>query len=235
MTVHDVIQRSPEWVAVRLGRVCGSRAADMLAMDIPPEFTPTGRRSTAKAKELAGRRNLRAQLVLERLTGKSHERSFQSQAMLDGVEREAEALSLYELTSDRPVYKVGYVAHDDLLAGVSPDGRLGDFEGLVEAKCPMPATHLEYLKTGKVPDEYYKQCLHATWVTGAQYCDWVSFHPEFPEYLRLRIVRLTFTPEQLIEYEGKVRTFLDEVQRELDALATLTDLRGTLEAAVAVA
>lgn len=231
MTVHDVVQRSQEWHALRLGRVCGSRAADMLAMKIPDAFTPTGKPSKAKPTELAGRRKLRAQLVLERLTGKTQERNFTSQAIQDGIEREADALSLYEQISDRPVYKVGFVSHDVLMAGVSPDGQVGGFEGVVEAKCPEAATHMEYLLTGKVPGDYYKQCLHSVWITGAAWCDWVSFQPDFPERGRLKIVRLTFAREELADYEQKVITFLDEVQRELDALATVMDLRGTLEAA----
>lgn len=203
----------------------------MLAMKMPDALTPTGKVSKAKPTELAGRRNLRSQLVIELLTGKPQERNFTSQAMQDGIDREAEALSLYELQSDRPVYKVGYVTHDTLMAGVSPDGQVGSFEGIVEAKCPLPATHMEYVLTGRVPGDYYKQCLHAVWITGAQWCDWVSFNPDFPERGRLKIVRLVFTAAELAEYEQKVVTFLGEVQRELEALTTAMDFRGTLEAA----
>jgi hypothetical protein len=53
-TVVMAEQRSPEWFAARLGRLTGSRAADMLA--------------TIKSGEAAARRDLRVQLVVERLT-----------------------------------------------------------------------------------------------------------------------------------------------------------------------
>src|SRR3990167_3274253 len=49
--VHDVLQRSPEWQALRLGNLTGSSAAAMLA--------------TIQKGEAAGRRDLRARLVLQ--------------------------------------------------------------------------------------------------------------------------------------------------------------------------
>lgn len=221
MIVHDIVQRSPEWHAVRCGRLCGSRAADMMAT-----FKSGG--------EAAARRNLRVQLVLERITGRSQDRGFVNAAMQDGIDREPDALALYEATmTDRAVMPVGFVAHDSLLAGCSPDGVIGDFEGLVEAKCPIPATHLDYLRTGVVPQDYLKQIVHNLWITGAQWCDWISFHPEFPEHLQLKLVRVPRDEKAIEDYEAKARAFLVEVERELQTLSTLTNLRSTLEAAVA--
>lgn len=230
MIIHDVQQRSPEWTALRLGRLCGSRAADMLAMKIPPAKTPTGKPSTAKPEELAGRRNLRVQLVLERLTGKSHERNFQSQAMQDGIDRESEALAQYELLGGRLVRSIGYIAHHDLMAGFSPDSVVGDMEGIVEAKSPLAATHLEYLRTGIVPLEYMRQCVHGLWISDAGWCDWLSFHPEFPEHLQVKIVRIHRDESAIKDYDTKARAFLDEVDRELQAVCTLTNIPGELQA-----
>lgn len=231
MTVHDVVQRSPEWVALRLGRLCGSRANDMLAMKIPDAVTPTGKPSKAKATELAGRRNLRVQLVLERVNGKALDRDFTNQAMQDGIDREADALRMYEATADRPVFPVGYVSHDSLMAGVSPDGVVGDYEGLIEAKCPIAATHFEYLRTGRVPLDYYRQVTHALWITGAQWCDWISFNPDFPESVRLKVVRVMRHDAEIAEYDRLARVFLEEVDREVEAFRTLVDLKGTLQQA----
>ena len=50
-----MIQGSPEWFAVRCGRATASRFSDVLA--------------TIKSGEAASRRNYKAQLVCERLTG----------------------------------------------------------------------------------------------------------------------------------------------------------------------
>lgn len=235
MIVHDVRQRSEEWHALRLGKVTSSCAADMLAIKIPPEFTPTGKPSKAKAEELAGRRNLRVRLVLENLTQKSHERDFQSQAMLEGIEREQAAVEAYEAASGRLLRSVGFVSHPTLKAGYSPDGVIGDFEGLIEAKCPLPATHLDYLETGRVPGEYFKQILHGLFITGAQWCDFVSFHPDFPEPGQLKIVRVHRDEALIGDYEKKLRAFLEEVDAKTASLRTMLNLRETLEAAVGAA
>ena len=237
MIVHDVRQRSVEWDLLRLGRVTSSRSNDMLAMKYPDALTPTGKPSKAKPTELAGRRNLRAQLVLEILTGKSQERSFhQSQAMQDGIDREAAALEKYEEMTGRLVRPVGFISHDDLLAGWSPDGIIGDFVGAVEAKSPLPATHLEYLRTGKVPLDYYRQCLHALWlVPSLQWIDWFSYQPDFVgrvESLQMKCVRIYRSDVEIGDYDGKVHGFLAEVDREIEALLTMTDLSDTLAAAV---
>jgi hypothetical protein len=189
--------------------------------------------ATIQKGEAAGRRNLRAQLILERLTGKVQEKSFQSQAMADGIEREDDASNLYEQISGKLLRSVGFCAHEELMAGFSPDGVYGDFVGIVEAKCPIPATHLDYIRTGTVPVDYVRQATHGLWITGAQWCDWISYQPDFPPSLRVRMVRIERNEQLIAEHDAKVRAFLEEVERELEALLTLSDLRGTLKAAVA--
>lgn len=179
--------------------------------------------ATIKGGEAADRRNLRVQLVLERITGRSHERNYQSGAMQDGIEREPAAVAFYEAVSGRLLESVGFVSHDSLLAGCSPDGVVNDFEGLVEIKCPLPATHLEYLRTGKVPAKYLWQITHALWITGAEWCDWVSFQPDFPERGRAKLVRVSRRDVDLQAYETKATAFLAEVDRECDTLHTMLD------------
>jgi hypothetical protein len=165
-------------------------------------------------KESASRRNLRIRLVLERLTGRSLERDYVSQAMQDGIDREADAVGLYEALTGRLLNTTGFLAHDTLMAGTSPDGYVGDFDGVVEAKCPMPATHLDYLRTGIIPSDYQKQITHHLWITGAQWCDWLSYQPDFPEPLQVKMVRVLRDEAQMKAYELLVRMFLAEVDKE---------------------
>lgn len=208
-TVLDCPQRSPQWFAARCGRLCGSHANDMLA--------------TIAKGEAAGRRKLRAKLVLERLTGKSQERGFQSQAMQDGVEREADAAATYEAVTGRILTFTGYLAHNEHLAGCSLDGHVGDFEGIAEIKCPEPHTHLDYLRSGLVPTDYYRQVLHNLWITGAAWCDWLSYHPDFPTHLQVKLVRIQRDQTAIDDYARKAIAFLAEVSAEVKQVGLIEE------------
>lgn len=203
-TVVDCPQRTPEWTASRLGRLTSTGAADMLA--------------TIKSGEAAARRNLRTRLVLERLTGKSQEGGYVSAVMQAGIDAEDDALAAYEATMGTFLQRSGFLSCDDVLAGFSPDGHTEDFSGIVEAKSPLPATHLDYLRTGKVPTDYLRQCTHALWVTGAAWCDWFSYQPSFPDHLQMARVRIRREDLDLDDYDRKARAFLAEVEAEYRAL-----------------
>lgn len=210
MIVHRFDQRSPEWYAARLGRLTSSNVADMLA-------------TRKDKKESADRRNLRVRLALERIVGRSLESSFMSKAMRQGQEREADALALYEGITGRVIASVGHVQHDTLMAGSSPDGSVNDLEGVVEAKCPLPATHLYYLRTGIIPADYQPQIHHHLWITGARWCDWLSFCPEFPEKLQVKLVRVEAKTVDLAAHELLVRQFLAEVETEHQSVLKLQE------------
>mgnify|MGYP003393010889 CR=1 FL=1 len=220
--VIDAAQRSPEWFAARLGRLTGSRASDMLA-------------TLKGGSEAAGRRNLRVQLVLERLTKKCQENGFVSPAMLQGIEREAEAYAYYEALTGQMLTRTGFLAHDELAVGCSLDGHVGDFEAIIEIKSPTPAVHLDYVKSGKVPGDYLKQVTHALWLTNAEWCDWMSYNPDFPEPLKAKVVRVNRADVDIKAYEVAALSFLAEVDREYDAIRTMSELSTVLrEAAHAV-
>lgn len=218
-TVLDVAQRSPEWFQARLGRLTSSRANDMLA--------------TVQKGEAAGRRHLRIQLALERITGKSQERSFrQSAAMEHGVETEARAAMAYEAITGSILTATGFVSHTSLSVGCSLDGHFGDFEGIVEIKCPESATHLEYLTSGKVPTKYLRQISHALWVTGAAWCDFLSFDPDFPESLQAKLIRVTRADVDLNAYQSAALAFLSEVETVEQALRTMANPAAQFQAAL---
>lgn len=195
-------QRSPEWHQSRLGRLTSSCASDAFA--------------TIKKGESAGRRNLRIRLVLERLTGKSQENGFSSFDMERGIVLEDEARGAYEAATGILVQSVGCVQHDSLMASCSPDGLTED--GLIEMKCPKAATHLDYLRGG-LPNEYLTQITHSLWITGKAWGDFVSYHPEFPDHLRLKVSRIHTAGIDMQAYELSVRLFLSECDKEFEALA----------------
>lgn len=207
-TVVDARQRSDAWHQARLGRLTGSRAADMLAR-------------LKNGTEAAGRRNLRMQLVLEQLTGRSQESGYVSAAMQQGIDREADACAYYEATTRQILTHTGFCAGESLMVGCSLDGHVGEFEGIIEIKCPLPATHYEYLKTGQVPTDYLRQILHGFWVTGARWCDWLSFQPDFPERLRGKLVRIPRDDAAVAAYEREALAFLAEVEQDVEEARAL--------------
>jgi hypothetical protein len=219
--VIDAPQRSPEWFAARLGRLTGSRAADMLA--------------TIKSGEAAARRDLRMQLVCERLTGQSQEEPFVNAAMQRGIDCEPLAFAAYEAQAGQVVNRTGFLAHTGYMVGCSLDGHVGDFEGLVECKCPKSSTHLKYLRAGLAPIDYLPQITHNLWVTGAAWCDFVSWDDRFPEALHLFVVRVARDELAITAYAAKARAFLAEVDLEVAALTTVTQPAAVLQAAVEVA
>lgn len=202
-TIIDAEQRSDEWYAARLGRLTGSVASDMLA-------------TTKKGEIAAGYRKLLARLVLERLTNRSQESGFQSGAMLRGVELEPVAYEHYMVQTGRLLHRTGFLACNNLMAGVSLDGHEVDEDGrivrIAEIKCPEDHTHLEYLETGKIPHDYRCQIRHALWITGADECDWFSFNPNFPESMQMALVTVQASEMDLDEYDAKARAFLKAVE-----------------------
>ncbi len=199
-------QRTPEWIAARVGFLCASRASDMLA--------------TVKDGEAAKRRDLRLQIVCERLTGQSQDDTYVNAAMQRGIDKESEALGAYEVLSGNLVSTTGFLAHDDVMAGCSPDGLIGDKGGL-ELKCPKSATHLGYLRSGKVPSAYLAQILHSLWVTGRDWWDFASFDDRFPEPLQLFRVRVLRNEDEIEAYDKVARFFLKEIDAEVETVAEM--------------
>lgn len=202
-------QRSPAWFAARLGRLTGSRAADVLA--------------TIKTGEAAARRDYRTQLVCERLTGQPQEDVFVNAAMQRGVELEPAAFAAYEALTGQMAERTGFLAHTSLMVGCSLDGHVGDFEGITEFKCPKSATHLRYLKAGGVPSDYLPQITHNLWVTGAAWCDFMSYDDRMPVGLQTFLVRVDRKDALIDAYAVKALAFLAEVDAEVAALTALRE------------
>ncbi len=201
----DIIQGSPEWHAVRCGKVTASRVVDVLAK--------------TKSGPSASRASYMAELIIERLTGQSAERFFDTPATRWGTEQEPNARIAYEMKTGQWVDQVGFVTHPTIAdAGASPDGLIGD-DGLVEIKCPNSSTHIETLLSGKTPEKYVTQMRWQLICTGRQWCDFVSFDPRMPEHLRLFIGARVVRNEAIeAEVEAEVRKFLAELEVKLAAL-----------------
>lgn len=189
--------------------------------------------ATIKTGEAAARRDLRMQLVCERLTQSLQEDGFVNAAMQRGIDCEPLAFAAYESETGQVVQRSGFCAHNTLAIGCSLDGHVEDFDGILECKCPKSATHLRYLKAGVVPADYLPQITHNLWVTGASWCDFVSFDDRFPAALSFFRVRVDRDEKAIAEYAAKAMAFLAEVQTECEAVRTMTTLKAVLTEAVA--
>lgn len=201
MNTELLEQGSPEWLAARLGRATASRFSDIQA-------------TTKAGTESSSRRNYRAELVIERLTGTPLE-SFSSGAMAWGQETEELARLAYSLHTGSDVDLTGFFTHESLMAGASPDGLVGD-EGTIEIKCKIPANHIETLKLGKMPQKHMAQVQGQLWITGRRWCDFISFDPRFPENSQLFVQRIPRDEQYIHELTLAVALFLDEVDEEVE-------------------
>lgn len=199
----DMIQGTPEWLAMRAGKVTASRVADVIAK--------------TKSGPSASRANYHAQLVAERLTGTT-ESGFTNGAMQWGTDCEPMARDAYSFLHDADVTEIAFVPHPTIaMSGASPDGMVGD-DGLVEIKCPNTSTHIATLLDGKVPGKYMTQMQWQLACTGRQWCDFASYDPRLPDSMRLFVQRVPRDDVMIAELEAEVRAFLASVDATVVAL-----------------
>jgi putative phage-type endonuclease len=184
-------QKSEAWFTARLGRVTGTGCKDMMA-----------------TKTTASYRNLIADIASEIITNSGEdEESYVNEWMQRGIDLEPEARSKYESLFETTIEQVGFITTDEdhkysEWVGVSPDGLTKD-NGMIEIKCPKKSTHMYYISNGKLPSEYKWQVMFQLYVTGFEYCDFMSYYPNLKPF----IIRV-FPDKQIF----------DEIEKELDLL-----------------
>ena len=171
MRIIECEQGTPEWLQARLGIPSASSYAKLV--------TTTGK-SSAQAEAYIN------QLVAERITGEPTIFHV-TEPMTRGIELEPEARFRYEMETGNLVIQVGFLMHDTLQAGASPDGLVGENGGL-EIKCPSAHTHVEYLRDGDLPIKYFQQVQGCLWISGRDWWDFMSYHPKM-EPLIVRVFR----------------------------------------------
>ena len=201
--VAAIQQGTAEWHQLRLGKVTASRVADILAK--------------TKSGASASRGNYLIELALQRVT-KTIEESYTNAAMEWGTQTEPQARVAYEVATGNFVDQVAFVNHPTIAGfGCSPDGLVAN-DGLIEIKCPNSATHWSYIKANEPPQKYIIQMQAQMAVTGAKWCDFVSFDPRMPERSQLLIVRIPRDPEFILFMEAEINQFLSEVEVEVNLM-----------------
>ena len=207
--VLGVEQGSPEWLALRAGRITASKVADAIS-------------KLRNGGESVARRELRIKLVTESLTGQPTDESFTTSAMQWGKDNEPYARMYYEELRGVKVRQIAFAHHPTIKrGGASPDG-LVDLDGLIEIKCPNSFTHLNYILDGTVPEAYKPQMLWQMECTGRKWCDFVSFDPRMTPNLRLFTRRFHRDSEAVANITSEVIRLADEVDEMVKKLGTLT-------------
>ena len=184
-------QNSEPWFAARLGIPTASRFKDVLA----------------KGQGLTRKKYLYT-LAGERLTGEMAE-SFTTEAMERGHAMEAEARERYAFQRDAEPQLVGFMRRKvgEHWIGASPDALLGE-EGLLEIKTKAPHLQLECLDGGRLPPEHVAQVQGQLWVSGRQWCDFVSYWPKLP----LFVCRVERDDAYIAALSAEVMAFCDELE-----------------------
>jgi hypothetical protein len=63
------------------------------------------------------------------------------------------------------------------------------------------------------------------WITGRQWCDFVSYDPRMPAELQLHVQRINRDPAYVADLERRVTEFLAEVGTQVEALRRLAESR----------
>jgi len=164
MQIHNVEQRTPEWHALKLGLPSGSTFSKI----VQPVSGEPVKDSTTFVNQLA----------LELVTGEVEKSGFDNYHMQRGRELEPEAIAWYELVYGKVVEPIGFVTNYGL--GFSPDGFIKGEKGFIEVKSVCPKVQLECLEAGGVmPRKHYPQVQGGLYVTGYEYCDFISYSTVF--------------------------------------------------------
>ena len=189
-------QGSEEWHQSRLGKVTASRVYDVM--------------TKTKSGYGAARKNYMMELLCQRLTG-NREEGFTNAAMQRGNDLEPMARGRYEIENDVLVIEEALIDHKTIEGfAASPDGMVGD-KGLLEIKCPNTATHIDFIRTGKISARYQSQMTAQMLCIGREWCDFVSFDDRLPEALQYKCVRYELNKNFADEMTLEVNKFLTEL------------------------
>jgi hypothetical protein len=209
-------QRSQEWFNERAGRITASEMhVVMLDRDREP-FKSGPRKGQIKPPPKAIS-DYAHRLAAERITGKPR-KQIKAKSLEHGQITEPYAVLAYEIQTGLTVELCGFVIHPkhDFI-GASPDF-LVESDGGGEVKCPESSeVHLSTLING-LPAEHIEQIQGGLWVTGRKWWDFVSYHGDFPDHLKLYIQRVPRDEAFIERLESACILLNDEVSKTIDQL-----------------
>jgi predicted phage-related endonuclease len=144
------------------------------------------------------------QVVVERMTGQPADGPAGFALQWGSKSRHSPA-KRSSLKPGKVVQQSGSFEHPQYpFAGASPDGLIGESEGL-ELKCPKDsAVHLCALPGWAFPAEYIPQIQGGMWVTGFKRWNFASFDPRMPKSHQLLIIPVLRDEAMIARIESAV-------------------------------
>ena len=192
LQVIECQQGTHEWFAARAGVVTASEFATVLAK--------------GRGGDSVTRRKYMLTLAGEIITGQVADKWEGNRHTERGKLIEGEARDAYALIADVEPVQVGFLRRGR--AGASPDSLVGE-HGLLEIKTKLPHLQLELLESGEVPSEHMAQIQGQLWVTGRAWCDFVSYWPGLPIFIK----RVSRDVDYIARLSVAVSEFVSDVDR----------------------
>ena len=201
-------QGTEAWFQARLGRFTASQISRLIPLSRDKSTIGSGGYTYIKEK------------AAEIISGADDR--FSNAATERGNELESEAVAYYEKVTGNTVFVPGFIPFGNF-AGSSPDG-LVLLDKTIQVKCPAKrANHLEFLMMSspedlkKAESKYWYQIQMEMLATGRPYCDFISYHPDFPEPYRIKILEV---PADKKEHE----LLINRIERAGTILTEMIDL-----------
>jgi len=201
-----VEQRSPEWFSARKGKITSSEIYKIMGESKGKENSLS---DTAKTYLL--------QKISEKVGGFTTPAV--GEALEWGIELEETARKIYEVNAGAEVVPCSFINIGDYYGG-SPDSIVKP-DGVLEIKCPYNTVN--HLKHGlitsdaefqKTSPNYYYQCISHMNVTGAKWCDFISFDPRVDSEYIMFVYRLHRNEDE-IKYMNERIEVAVEYMKEL--------------------
>ena len=193
---HKVIQGSEEWFALRL------------------KYPLTASHAQAIATGGKGLETLCWDKMAEKYSDAPRV-SYTNEHLERGIELESQARSIYELETCLAVSEVGFVTNKSIsnVAGCSPDGIVE--KGLIEIKCFEDKKHFKMIKQGIVIESQYQWQMQMQMLfTGAEFCDFVLYNPNYKESLLVeRVFPDKEKQDKILEGLKKGEELLKEINK----------------------
>lgn len=223
---NNLVQGTVEWFAARLGHVTASCISSVLA------------KSRTKGEPSSMRESYKWKLAIELMSGKSSKEDDAPETywIKRGLALEDDARTEYELRCQEVITTCGFLKHATIpFYGCSPDLLIGE-KGIGQIKCLNRQNHGECWQKG-LPSKYRSQMICELSVTGKEFNEFISYHPDFPDHLKLFVKRIWRKDvlAEIEEMEAAVEVFNAEVIETIRHLPKAESLEQQLEASVKAA